>query len=374
MLSGTQLNLMIGPVEPMAVSSDVIDALQSVQVTRSAADRSGFQLTFELSVDSPLQTIFLLSGGASLPIMRVVLVATLNGSAEVLMDGMITNQEISSGKDGFATLTVTGDDLTSVMDLIPFDGLPYPAMPAEARVAIILAKYIFLGITPVVIPSIMIDVPIPTDRIPRHQGTDLSYLRKLADDVGYVFYVRPGPMPGQSVAYWGPDNKLTPAQPALNINMDFETNVESLSFRFNNRKKGFPIVYIQEPTTKIPIPIPIPDITPLNPPLGAIPPIPTHLDTIDETAKDSPIAAVLIGLAKAARSADAVTGTGTLDVTRYGRLLHCGELVGVRGAGPAFDGLHYVQSVTHHIKRGEHKQDFTLTRNGLLSTVSSVPT
>jgi len=28
--------------------------------------------------------------------------------------------------------------------------------------------------------------------------------------------------------------------------------------------------------------------------------------------------------------------------------------------------------VTHKIKRGEYKQDFTLTRNGLVSTVSTV--
>ena len=44
--------------------------------------------------------------------------------------------------------------------------------------------------------------------------------------------------------------------------------------------------------------------------------------------------------------------------------------MGVRGAGYCFDGLYYVKSVTHHIKRGEYKQNFTLTRNGLVSTVS----
>ena len=44
----------------------------------------------------------------------------------------------------------------------------------------------------------------------------------------------------------------------------------------------------------------------------------------------------------------------------------------MRGAGPAFDGLYYVKSVTHKIKRGEYKQDFTLTRNGLVSTVPTV--
>jgi len=39
----------------------------------------------------------------------------------------------------------------------------------------------------------------------------------------------------------------------------------------------------------------------------------------------------------------------------------------------AFDGLYYVKSVTHSIKRGEYKQNFSLTRNGLISTVPSVP-
>ena len=34
------------------------------------------------------------------------------------------------------------------------------------------------------------------------------------------------------------------------------------------------------------------------------------------------------------------------------------QLVGVRGAGLPFDGLYYVKSVTHDIKRGEYKQSF----------------
>ena len=53
---------------------------------------------------------------------------------------------------------------------------------------------------------------------------------------------------------------------------------------------------------------------------------------------------------------------------RYGRVLKARQLVGVRGAGPAFDGLYYVKSVTHKLKRGEYKQSFTLVRNGLVST------
>jgi hypothetical protein len=62
-----------------------------------------------------------------------------------------------------------------------------------------------------------------------------------------------------------------------------------------------------------------------------------------------------------------------LNVLRYGRILKARELVGVRGAGLAFDGLYYVKSVTHNIKKGEYKQDFQLARNGLISTLPKVP-
>ncbi len=58
---------------------------------------------------------------------------------------------------------------------------------------------------------------------------------------------------------------------------------------------------------------------------------------------------------------------------RYGRILKARQLVTVRGAGAAFDGLHYVKKVTHHIKAGEYKQSFELSRNGLLSTLPRIP-
>jgi hypothetical protein len=80
----------------------------------------------------------------------------------------------------------------------------------------------------------------------------------------------------------------------------------------------------------------------------------------------------MMGLAEASRTSDAVFATGSLNVLRYGRILKARQLVGVRGAGPAFDGLYYVKSVTHSIKRGEYKQSFELARNGLLSTVPKV--
>lgn len=374
MLKGFYLTLMIGPAVPLPVSKDVLDALTSVEVeTTSGSSSSGFELTFSVHNRSPLITLFLIGGGASIPLVRVVIVVTINGTPQVLIDGVMTHHEMKPGTEGGAsTLVIKGKDLAAVMDYIDFSGIPFPAMPAEARVALILAKYLVFGVVPMVIPSVLIDIPLPTEQIPFQRGKDLGYVQQLAADVGYVFYLEPGPKPGMSFAYWGPEIKVGAPQPALNINMDAFTNVESLQFKFDTEQAIVPLVMIQNQLTKVPIPIPIPPITPFSPPLGLIPPIPKAFPKIRGTAKLSPLRALLIGMAKASKAADAVTASGTLNVLRYGRVLKARQLVGVRGAGLAFDGLYYVRSVTHQIRRGEYKQSFTLSRNGLISTLSRV--
>ncbi|HEX8490277.1 MAG TPA: hypothetical protein VF626_04620 [Chthoniobacterales bacterium] len=374
MLKGINLKLYVGPLIPIPAPQSVIDALTDVEVTIRDVERSGFRLSFKLSTSSPLHTLFLLTSGGPVNILRVVIVVIFNGTPHVLIDGVVTNSQISQDTaGGHATLTVIGEDLSVLMDKIDFSGFPFPALPAEGRVALLLLKYALLGVLPLVIPSIMIDVPIPITRIPSQEGTDLAYIKALAADVGYVFYIDSGPVVGTSVAYWGPQIKIGVPQPALNINMDAHTNVEALSFTFDNNLNAIPTVFWYEEKSKIPVVIPIPPITPLNPPLGLIPPIPTRLQPVsDDLSKRSLLQAIMIGIGKASQWAEAVTGQGDLDVVRYGHILKARQLVGVRGAGLAYDGLYYVKSVTHKIKRGEYKQSFELSRNGLISTVPKV--
>jgi hypothetical protein len=370
-----RLQLLVGVGVPQPVPRSVLDAVQSVKVeSNSGETQSGFEITFRIDNRSPLQTIFLLTGGAAIPILRVVIAVTFAGETTVLMDGVMTNHELRTDASPVSTLVIKGKDLTALMDVIQLDGLPYPAMPPAVRVLVALAKYAALGVIPLVIPSVLEDVPIPIDRIPRHQGTDLGYITALAHDVGYVFYIDPGPVPGTSKAYWGPEIRIGAPQHALNVSLDEpHNNVQSLSFTFDKERKELPVVFIQEPTTKVPIPIPIPDITPLNPPLGVVPPLPPKITFLNDTAKLNPLAAAMRGLAYAGQHSDAVFGTGSLDVSRYGHVLQARKLVGVRGAGEAFDGLHYVKSVTSTMTRGSFMQSFSLARNGLLSTLPSVP-
>jgi len=70
--------------------------------------------------------------------------------------------------------------------------------------------------------------------------------------------------------------------------------------------------------------------------------------------------------------ANAVSANGSLDVLRYGHILRSRMLVGVRGASLAYNGLYYVDSVSHNIKAGEYKQNFSLSRDGLISNTPRV--
>jgi hypothetical protein len=351
-----------------------VEALSSAKVESGSGEtQSGFELTFDLSRGSPLRTLFLLTGGGGVPLMRVVLVVRTGGSAESVIDGVVTNVETVPGEGGVGKLVVKGKDLSALMDMIDFSGIPYPAMPPALRVLLVLAKYAAFGVLPMVIPSIVEDLPLPVERIPQQRGSDYAYVTRLAKQCGYVFYLEPGPVPGTSKAYWGPEIRVGAPQPALSVNMDALTNVDELSFNFDKEKKTMPVVFFQELFSKAPIGIPIPDVTPLNPPLGLVPPMPPKIVNLHDTAHMSPLSALMTGIAYAGQHSDSVFGTGRLDVTRYGRLLRSRQLVGVRGAGLPFDGLYYVKSVSHDIKRGEYKQSFSLARNGLVSTVPTVP-
>lgn len=374
MLKGIHLTLMIGPAVPLPVPQSVLDSLTAIQVT-SGGTRSGFQLTFAVSKNSPLMTTMLPAGYFDPIVTRVIVVVTLGGIPNVLMDGMVTRQEISpSSEPGQSKITITGEDLSVLMNIVQMK-VPYPALPEFARINLILAKYLAFGIVPLVIPPAISPIPLPTDRNPVQTATDLEYIQGIASDCGFVFYVNPGPVPGTSLAYFGPDIRIPNPQPALSVNMDVQTNVESLSFSLDGLAKKLRIFTILDPIThKIPIPIPMPDISILKPPLGARLTPPAKVVFSDDFAGLSTDVALQKALGYSFSSSQAISGNGSLDVLRYGHVLQSRQLVGVRGAGTAYDGMYYVDSVTHNLKRGEYKQSFTLSRDGLISLTPRVLT
>jgi hypothetical protein len=371
-LGPVQLTLLMGPQIAVPVPQPITDALLSAQVTVTAGQRSGFQLGFDLARNGLINTTLLPTGFFD-PKTRVILVVTVRGTPTVLMDGVIIRQEVGiSNLAGQSTLTVTGEDLTVLMDLEDRPGESFPSMPRAAQVALITTRYAQYGITPLVIPELFPDTPMPTQRIDFQKGTDLGYLAQLAQANGYVCYLDPGPMPGMSKLYWGPEVRLGVPQHALNVNMDDLSNVDQLTFSFDGSAREDPQTRIQIPATHVSAVLPVPEVSVLRPPLARRPAPALKKTVIDDSAKKDAAQALAEALAKAAESADAISGSGQLDVLRYGYVLRPRELVGVRGAGITYDGNYYVKSVTHNLKRGSYTQNFTLNREGLVSLTPAV--
>jgi hypothetical protein len=370
---GFYLTLMMGGFNASPVPQAVIDALTEVMVSSTVGAQGGFQLKFTLGKNSAVQQM--LNSGSFNPRTHVVIAVTVNGSTEVLMDGIITKQDVtSSSAAGQSTLSITGLDLTALMDFIDFTGIPYPALPEFIIVEVILAKYAVLGVVPLALPASIPTFENPLDRFIKQQGTDYHFVSTLARNTGAVFYLDPGPTPGRSMAYWGPDiSKLFGGpQPALSINLDASTNLDSLSFSYDGTLATQYLVTIIEPTTKIPLPIPVPNIDLLKAPLAANAPTPLRSQQLKPVANENPAGAALAALASLFQTADVISASGQLDVLRYGHVFKARQLAAVRGAGQYYDGKYYVKSVTHNIKRGEYKQSFTLSRGGTGSSVSEV--
>ena len=179
MQGGIKLSLLIGP-EPEPASREVVEALASAQVQVAAGgSQAGFELTFDLAPRSPLRTQFLLSGGGSLKLMRVVLVVQIGGHAEPVIDGVVTNVDTQPVEGGVSKLVVKGKDLSALMDINDLPG-PYSATSRKGHVELVLKRYAAFGVKPMVIKSIVEDTPLPTDRIPQQRGTDYAHVKGLA--------------------------------------------------------------------------------------------------------------------------------------------------------------------------------------------------
>ncbi|WP_424886816.1 hypothetical protein [Streptomyces sp. XH2] len=371
MTSSLQLMLLVGEKVAVPAPAILTDALQSVQVTTSSDAASGFQLTLAVSKDSPLTRVLLPTGLLD-PTKRVIVVAVVSGVPHVLMDGVITRHELDPGTGpGGATLTLTGEDLSLLMRL-EHRRASFTGQPRHLRVSMVCARYIEYGIIPVAVPPVIDALPLPGGEEPVQADTDLAYLQKLAKQSGYVFFIEPGPLPGANIAYWGPEARTGVPQPALTVNSDAATNVESLRFAYDGLSATEYTVDVTLPVVKTTVPVPVPDVSLLRPPLAVRPaPALTRKPLPDLTGRSLPDK-LLLGLSRTAETRDAVTAQGSLDVLRYGHVLKARGLVGVRGAGPAHDGLYYVRSVTHEIKRGEYRQSFSLVREGFVSNTPVV--
>ncbi len=369
---GINLTLLIGENIPRPAPKLLMESLQNVEVTHSDEGYSGFQINFQVGragrndlldyqiIKNPLLKVF----------NRVILIIILGASAKVLMDGIITNQQFSpSLTPGGSTFTITGDDVSVMMDLEE-KSVKHPTQNEAMIASVLIGNYAKYGLIPEVIAPSLRDQPTLYERIPSQQGTDLKYLKTIAERFAYVFYVTPGPTLGTNTAYWGPPQRKDKAQKALTVNMESFSNVDSISFQNNALSARAVKGSVQDrKTNKVHS---LQEYSSDRPSLAAQPALAKQayrqIQQYRETGRDTAQAGARLQAISDQSVGNVVTVTGELDTVRYGSLLKARRLVGLRGVGATYDGLYYVKSVTHKISPGEYKQNFTITRDGIGTT------
>jgi hypothetical protein len=367
-LLGIHLTLLIGPTVPVPAPPELLESLQQVKVTHDDSGVSGFEITFRVGRSGPLDLIdygILRNPLLLRPMNRVVILVTFGVVPQVLMDGFITHQDLSPGSSpGTSTLTVKGEDAGVMLDQDE-KSAEHPAQDETIIANKIILSYAQYGLIPLVIPPLIIDPPVPVERIPGQQHTDYEYLTKMAKRHGHVFFITPGPAPMMSTAYWGPPPRISVPQKALSVDMGAETNVEQISFSSNARAPVLMEGRVQDRLTNKSVPVKT--VASTRVPLVAEPAWKQSKVRRHQFRESGLSAPQAFGRSQAETDASSdatVEANGELDALRYGAILQARALVGMRGVGGRHDGLWYVRKVEHTVKIGEYKQQFTLAREG----------
>lgn len=373
--SSVNLTLLVGKVRAAPAPASLTRTLREVVVTTSEHDRSSFQLTF--SAEPGHSRVSAASDEVPLkPFSRVVVIAAFNGTPTVLCDGLVTKLDHIPAQGGRgAQRMASGFDVSLAMALHE-RSVEYPAHDAEMIVERLIAGYAEYGMVPSIVRTVLSTPPAPVERVPIQNGTDWAYIRELGCLFGYHFYVTPGPVALTSTAYWGPPVRDGRPQPALSVDMGPGTNVESLTFEYDAMKAATYHGDVLDFSTNATVPLKG-TASPGETRLAAEPAISANLPhTPSRLLRHGGLNVAqsrVLAESRATRSDDAVvTASGEVDTFRYGHVLRARGLVGVRGAGLAYDGMYYVQRVSHRITPGAWRQDFTLSREGLQSTVREV--
>jgi hypothetical protein len=373
---GLNLTLLIGENTPSPLPRKLMEVLKSVEITHSDEGRSGFQIVFKVgrSGRSDLEGYQLVKDPLFKVFNRVVVTVTLGATAQVLMDGVITNHQLSpSTQPGQSTFAITGEDISLMMDLEE-KSAEHTAQDEATIARSILKDYAKFGVIAKVVDPPVRDQPTENERIPSQQGTDLEYLKTIAQRYAYVFYTTPGPTSGRSTAYWGPPQRETEPQKALTVNMGSFTNVDSINFQNNALAATVLKGQVQDRTTNE---IQAVDVTRSNSPVlaksvalnsQAYRRTRQFRQTGRDTTQANARAQAMVNLA----SDSTFNVSGRCQTILYGHILQLRGLVELRGVGYTYDGRYYIKRVTHNISRGEYTQAFTLTREGTGTTIQQV--
>ena len=387
MLGGVTYTVLIG-LPPLPLPPPLLNALQHIEVDTSSEVASAFRLRFALSrTDFGDWDLLMPQWEETLfrpftPVQIRVKVGI--DIPKAIINGYITHQEVRyDDEGGGSTMEIAGMDATMLMNLQEkVIGWPMPDDGAVA--AAVFAQY---GIVPLVSPTIPFRVD-PTDTT-MQRGTDIRFLRRLAQRNGFDCYVQPQPQTGVDFGYFGPPANLPGGhQAVLNVKMGAQTNVSEFKIRYEMARPAIAVAAGVDSMTRAPVatfsvapvvtPPPLGGLYPVGMPMGvqettlratagAHPP-PMVLPT--ETGQMSLPGLAVVTQAISNRASWAIFAEGTVGADAG--VLYAGRTVNVRGAGLAYNGAYYVTRVRHVFDCGCYIQTFEARRNALGMTGAEI--
>jgi hypothetical protein len=380
MLGGITITLLFG-MPPVPAPPALINAMQRIEIETSTELASTFRMRFGMT-QSPGTDWDLVGQQYQDTLFRPftpVQVRIKLGIEfpQAIVNGYIAGQQVLyDDQGGNSAIEITGMDATMLMNLQE-KVMAWPMADSDIA-AQIFAQY---GITPMVSPtltSISENEGTTTQR-----GTDIRFLRRLAQRNGYDCFVLPDPQSGTDVGYFAPATNNAGAPDAvLNVRMGPQTNVSEFKIRYDMTRPTTAIAMGVDAKTRAPSVFPaVSAATP--PPLAGLYPSGLPMGLEDAVLRSfGPQSQPLIlptetgqftapGLAAATqaivnRSSWAVMAEGTvgLDVG----VLRPGSTVNVRGVGLFFNGSYYVTRVNHTIDTDSYVQKFEAQRNAVMMT------
>lgn len=256
--------------------------------------------------------------------------------------------------------------------------MPWPMLPDAQIAQAIFAQYLIAPMVSPTLPTLIEPEGTTTQR-----GTDIRFLRRLAQRNGYECFVQPQPLTGLDLGYFGPaTNYPGPAEAVLNVRMGAETNVSDFKIRYDMTRPTTAIGMGLDVKTRAPstfpalvpaTPPPVAGLYPFGAPMGientvirSFGPRSQPMIFPAETGEFAPPGLSSATQAIVNRSSWAVTAEGTVgpDVG----VLRPGGTVNVRGVGLFFNGSYYLTRVSHTIDCDSYVQKFEARRNAVMMT------
>jgi len=329
-----------------------VGAVSEIEVLETLGETTRFRFRVPVRIEDG--DLAALANGATDPGATVTVVA----SEELLVTGPVTGQRVHlSGEGETSYVDVLGGDRTLEMAR-EAKITSWSSMRASDAVTAVLADY---GFVPEVTSTGTVFGPTGHDLVQR--GTDLAFVRRLARQHGYLFWLSTTPV-GLEVAHFGPPPVSGSSEATLALHLDGAA-LDRVDLAWD----------ADRPTM----------VTAAGLDSGTV-------ETVDASVAASPLAAMAgQGLAAVngggysaltvAAGDDASTLSGPANdalteadlfvraraattYTRAGRVLHAHTLIDLDGLGQRHSGAWLVASVRHIVDAVSHRMECTFVRNG----------